>query len=61
VYAQYQRAGASTRTLRNSGGCGTHVDFDRNFTNGQTIKYRVCIDYRFNPDYCSPWKWDTTG
>src|SRR4051812_18363724 len=39
VYAQYERAGASVQTLRNKKGCHSHADFDRRFTNGQTIKY----------------------
>lgn len=61
VYAQYQRAGASVRTLRNSKGCHTYADFDRSFTNGQTIKYRICVDVQLDQDNCSSWKWDTTG
>lgn len=62
VYAQYQRAGASRRTLPNSGGCGTHSDYWRHFTTGQSIKYRVCVDKPFYiGDVCGRWKWDTTG
>jgi hypothetical protein len=61
VYAQYQRAGASTRTLRNSKGCHTYADFHRGFTRGQTIKYRVCVDVPLQRDKCGKWKWDTTG
>ncbi|MFD8280460.1 hypothetical protein ACFV47_14840 [Streptomyces solisilvae] len=61
VYAQYQRAGASRQTLRNTKGCHTHADFNRSFTNGQSIKYRVCVKVALEPDNCSAWKWDTTG
>ncbi|WP_181801909.1 hypothetical protein [Streptomyces shenzhenensis] len=61
VYAQYQRAGAGTVRLNHSGGCGTHTDFNRSFTNGQTIKYRACVNLPAAPDICGPWKWDTTG
>ncbi|WP_413812328.1 hypothetical protein [Streptomyces sp. OE57] len=61
VYAQYQRAGASRRTLSNTKGCHTHTDFNRSFSNAQTIKYRVCVKVALEPDNCSAWKWDTTG
>ncbi|MFF8908080.1 hypothetical protein [Streptomyces olivaceoviridis] len=61
VYTQYQRAGASTVRLNHKGGCGTQVVVDRDFANGQTIKYRVCIDVPVARDICGPWKRDTTG
>ncbi|MGY3676436.1 hypothetical protein [Streptomyces sp. TE33382] len=61
VHAEYQRAGASTRKLVNSGGCGTYADYNRSFTGGQSIKYRICVDYSVGLDPCSRWKWDTTG
>ncbi|MGV9252828.1 hypothetical protein [Streptomyces sp. NPDC003697] len=59
VYAQYRRAGAATRTLRNSLGCHSHVDFDRSFTGRQNIKYRICVDDA-GTDTCSPWRPDHT-
>ncbi|MCF3128820.1 hypothetical protein [Streptomyces olivochromogenes] len=59
VYAQYRRTGASTRTLRNSLGCGSHVDFDRTFTGRQNITYRICVDDA-GGDTCSPWHPDHT-
>ncbi|MGP4010771.1 hypothetical protein [Streptomyces sp. 4N124] len=61
VYAQYQRAGAGRVTLHNTNGCGTNVDYYRNFTDGQSIKYRACVNIGAAPDRCGPWKWDTTG
>lgn len=61
VYAQYQRAGASTRTLHDTKGCRTHSDYNGTFTDGQTIKYRVCVNLPFERDNCSSWKWDSTG
>lgn len=60
-YAQYQRAGATKQTLRNSKGCHTYADFNRSFTGGQTIKYRVCVSIPLEPDNCSSWKWDSTS
>lgn len=61
AYAQYQRAGAQMQTLRNKGGCRTHTDFQRYFTAGQTIKYRVCVASSVHGPFCSAWKWDTTS
>jgi|SRR3954451_18410701 hypothetical protein len=61
VYAQYQRAGASRRTLPGPAGCHNSADYYRYFTRGQTIKYRVCVKISAWPDTCGRWKWDTTG
>ncbi|MEU0693865.1 hypothetical protein ABZ349_07735 [Streptomyces niveus] len=61
VYAQYQRAGATVQTMRHNGGCRTYKDFNRNFTKGQTIKYRACVNIPTLRDICGNWKKDTTG
>ncbi|MFB7275105.1 hypothetical protein [Streptomyces sp. NPDC056244] len=61
IYAQYQRAGAKTQTLRHNGGCRTYKDFARKFTKGQSIRYRACVNIPAGRDICGKWKWDTTG
>ncbi|MFG2884671.1 hypothetical protein ACGFYV_20675 [Streptomyces sp. NPDC048297] len=60
VYAQYQRAGARMQKLSNSQGCHHYSDFNRSFTGGQTIKYRVCVSLPFG-DNCSSWRRDSTS
>jgi hypothetical protein len=60
VYILYQRSGATERRLTFSGGCHQLALFDRDFTEKQTILYRVCVDIPFDVDPCSVYKFDRT-
>jgi hypothetical protein len=60
VYILYQRSGAQERRLSLTGGCRQMALFDKDFTEGQTLLYRVCVDIPFDVDQCSVYRFDRT-
>lgn len=55
VYLEYEVEQGTSGRIDFTGGSGNSATYDFNFKEGQTVRYRVCVNEQFSGDPCSVW------
>ena len=55
VYLVLKFPGGSENRLDFSGGCDKSATYDKEFKEGSSVKYKVCVNVRGGLDKCSGW------
>ena len=61
MYLVYKINNGSENRLDFSGGCDENSSYDKSYSKGTTVKYKVCVDIRPGVDRCSGWSSDSSS
>lgn len=55
VYLEYEVEKGPSGRHDFTGGSSRSITYDHNFKEGQTVRYKVCVNVQWAPDRCTVW------